>query len=287
MALYKPSELHQFLSELGVQPKKGMSQNFLIDGNIIRKLIERAEVKPGDVVVEIGPGPGALTEALLDSGAHVIAVEKDPLLAEALKRLDKGRGLLTVYCEDILTFPLQETILPFLNQCGKSRAKVIGNLPYHITTPILVELIPKRDLFESVFVMVQEEVARRFTAKPGNKIYGSITLFLNFYSIPTYQFLVSKQCFYPIPKVESAIVSFRLIDPPAVIENETAFFTLTRTAFHQRRKMLRSSLSGLYPTAQLLQAMEQCRINPTARPEDLSIEEFIALYLALQKSSSE
>jgi 16S rRNA (adenine1518-N6/adenine1519-N6)-dimethyltransferase len=278
MAIYKPSELRLFLQELGIFPKKGLSQNFLIDGNIIRKIISKAQVAWGDLVLEIGPGPGSLTQALLEAGAHVLAVEKDAVLATALERL-KIDNRLDVFCEDILLFPLEEKLTPFIEKGQK--VKVIANLPYHLTTPILAYLVPKRNLFSSLTLMVQEEVARRFTASPGTKDYSSFTLFLQFYTHPHYAFGVSRHCFYPEPNVDSAIVTLELKTPP-LQEGEDSFFKLTRTAFEQRRKMLRASLKALVDPSDVTQALELMGKNPLARPEELSLADFLKLHQHLR-----
>ena len=277
MPIYKPSELHQFLQSLGVSPKKILSQNFLIDGNIIRKIVESASVEANDIVLEIGPGPGALTEALLEKGAHVIAVEKDRVLAQALERLKTPSRHLDIYCDDILLFPIKQT----LQMCTQSKVKVIANLPYHITTPILAYLVQEHRLFSNIIVMVQEEVARRFVALPGTKTYSSFTLFLNFFSNPKFLFPVSRHCFYPPPKVESAVVSLEPKEPPKVADQD-AFFVLTRTAFNHRRKMLRASLKELYPPEQVMKALEQLNLDPLARPEMLGLDDWLRFFDALQ-----
>lgn len=238
MPVYKPTELHDFLTSLGIAPRKSLSQNFLIDGNILRKIVAASKVQAGDVVLEIGPGPGSLTEMLLDKGAKVIAVEKDEVLAQALTRLQTPGRHLEVHCQDIMEFSLEKHF-----EKG-AKAKVIANLPYHLTTPILAHIAPKKELFSSLTVMVQEEVGRRFVARPDTSEYGSFSVFLNFYTIPHYDFTVSRNCFYPVPKVESAVVTLNLKTPPSV-SNITAFFKMTRTSFEHRRKMLRASLRDL------------------------------------------
>lgn len=282
MPIYKPSELHQFLEGLGVQPKKGLSQNFLIDGNILRKIAATAHVEPGDLVLEVGPGPGSLTEELLRKGAHVIAVEKDPVFAKALSRLSFPPGALDIYCDDILTFPVEKVLAPLLKE-GK-KAKVIANLPYHLTTPIIALLVEQRHLFSTLVLMVQEEVARRFVAKPKTSAYSSFTVFLNFYSEAHYAFTVNRQCFFPSPKVDSAIVVLELKESP-FIDNREAFFKLTRTAFQHRRKMLRGSLKELYPSEDIENALMQMGQSPLARPEELSLEDFIKLFAKLFRNN--
>lgn len=275
MPIYKPSELHEFLNGLGIAPKKGLSQNFLIDGNILRKIAYTAQINPGDIVVEIGPGPGSLTEELLKYKARVIAIEKDTILAQALERLQGDERNLDIYNDDILAFPLEKVLVPLLTEGRK--AKVIANLPYHLTTPIIVHLIKQRHLFSSLILMVQDEVAKRFVAVPKTSAYSSFTVFLNFFSTPRYSFTVSRHCFYPAPRVNSAIVSIELKEPPQ-ISNEDAFFIMTRTAFEHRRKMLRSSLRGLYSPNCIEAALAHMKKAPQSRPEELSLLELITLF---------
>lgn len=280
MSIYRPTELRQFLEGLGISPKKGLSQNFLIDGNILRKIGSYGN--PGDVVIEIGPGPGSLTEVLLERGAEVIAIEKDPILAQALERF-KGEGRkLTVYCADIMEFPLEETLSAVLPS-GK-KGKVIANLPYHLTTPILVKLVKEEKLLSDLVLMVQEEVARRFTAIPGTGDYSSFTIFLNYYAHLKYAFGVSRNCFYPPPKVDSAVVHLQLHPPPPV-EDEELLFKLTRTAFEHRRKMLRGSLREFYPPETIMEALKQIGKDPQSRPEQLSLNDFISLVSIFRRSN--
>jgi 16S rRNA (adenine1518-N6/adenine1519-N6)-dimethyltransferase len=276
--MYKPTELRLFLNQLGIFPKKGLSQNFLIDGNIIRKIVKAADVQPGNLVLEIGPGPGSLTQAMLEAEAHIVAVEKDIVLARELERFQTPSQQLEVFCDDIMAFPVEQELKKRLKNDHK--AKVIANLPYHLTTPIISEMVVRRDIFSSLTIMVQEEVARRMTASPGHPDYSSFTVFLNFYSNPRYAFTVSRNCFYPAPKVDSAIVVLELTPPPSHI-NPEVFFKMTRTAFEQRRKMLRASLKSLFEPAKISNALEQIGQNPQARPEVLSLEDFINLYQAL------
>ena len=265
---FKPSELVQLLEQLGTKAKKNLSQNFLIDGNILRKILSAAEIAASDLVIEIGPGPGALTEALLAAGAHVIAIEKDPVFASALHRLQTADERLEIHTEDVLKFPFAAHLQ------GKTKVKVVANLPYHITTPILERLIFLHENIESLTLMVQKEVAERFTAKKNTPEYGSLTIFLQAYSTARYCFTVEPTCFYPKPKVRSAVVHFSLKTP---IDLPPDFFRLTRTAFQKRRKMLRSSLRELHAPERIEQALSAEGLNPEARPEDLSLDEFRSL----------
>lgn len=210
--MHRPSDLHAFLSSLGIHPKKGLSQNFLIDGNILRKVSVLADIQPGDFVLEIGPGPGALTQILLENGAHVLAVEKDTILADALLRHQTADKRLEVVCADIMEFDIETELSHRLKKGTK--AKVVANLPYHITTPILSLLVKRTNLFSTLIVMVQEEVARRFVAKFNTSDYGSFSVFLQFYTEPSYGFKVGRNCFYPAPAVDSAVVRLDLREPP-------------------------------------------------------------------------
>lgn len=275
MGIYKPSELFSFLESIGTAPKKGLSQNFLIDKNILSKIVDAAQVSPGDVVLEIGPGPGSLTEALLERGAHVYAVEKDALLAKALERFQTPGVHLQIFEEDILNFSLEK--LP-----ADKKIKVIANLPYHLTTPILARLVPHQELISKIVVMVQDEVARRMCAKPKTKEYSSFTVFLQFFTDLHYAFFVGRKCFYPSPKVDSAVVALSLKTPPNVSSQE-AFFSLVRGAFGQRRKMLRASLKRFFAQDRLQEAFLAAKINETERPEALSLDDFLRLFQALEE----
>jgi 16S rRNA (adenine1518-N6/adenine1519-N6)-dimethyltransferase len=256
------SELREFLRSLGITPQRKLSQNFLIDSNIVQKIVAQGDIQPQDTILEIGPGPGALTERLVAYGVHVYAVEKDRILAEALKRFSK----VMVFTEDIQEFDLN--LLP-------AKTKVIANLPYHLTTPILGLLVPRYDLFSTITVMVQEEVARRMTAQAKSPNYSALTVFLRFYTELFYAFKVSRNCFYPRPKVDSAVVSLSLKVPPPV--DAEAFFALVHKVFQHRRKMVKTILGPSVES--VLVALGE---NPWARPEELSLESFLRLYTHLK-----
>jgi 16S rRNA (adenine1518-N6/adenine1519-N6)-dimethyltransferase len=274
MKIYRPSELQAFLKERGIHAKRGLSQNFLIDGNIVQKIADAASISKGDLILEIGPGPGVLTQALLERGASVTAVEMDISFANALQRLQTRDHRLAVICEDILKFPL----LDFLRK-HSGRFKVVANLPYHITTPILILLLPLHRWIESLTLMVQKEFAERMGAERGTPEYSSFTIFLQFYAEVVKSFIVSPRCFYPRPKVHSSVVHCKLHAPRLETDTDVdAFFRLTRTAFGKRRKMLRASLKGLYEADKIELALAKIGHPVTARPEELSIDEFISFY---------
>lgn len=277
MKITSPTELQRFLAEHDLAAKKSASQNFLIDGNIVRKILTEAQISKDDLVLEIGPGPGALTEALLETGCEVLAIERDEKLAPLLKRFP-GSDNLSIVCDDFLEFPLEEHMKKMLPP-GK-KAKVVANLPYHITTPILGMLVPLHMYFSDLILMVQKEVADRFIAEKGTKDYSSFTLFLQFFSEVSYCFTVEPNCFHPRPSIQSAVVHLKLRPPPS-IDYPESFFLMLRTAFGQRRKMMRASLKKFYPSSLVENSLEKLGKNPLLRPEELSLDEFIKLYQIL------
>lgn len=266
MSLSSPSHLRAFLDEMGVRPKKSLSQNFLIDKNILHKIIKTADVRKGDLVLEIGAGPGALTETLLEAGADVIAIEKDDHYAEKLKRFP----LQEIFAGDVRDYPFEK--LP-----RDKKVKVVANLPYHLTSVILSLLLPRHSFFSTLTLMVQDEVGRRMTAKCGGKDYSSLTLFLDYYATTKYAFTVSNRCFYPVPKVASAIVTLEMREGERDASPET-FFPIVRAAFQKRRKMMRSSLAHFFAPHQIEEALEKIGSRKEARPETLSIDEWVAFY---------
>ena len=276
-SLFQPTKLHEYLRSIGTHAKKGLSQNFLIDGNILRKIIHSADVKPGDLVIEIGPGPGALTQGLLEAGCHVVAIEKDSLFAKELNQLQTPDNRLQVFEGDALTFPIIELLKE-----KKQKAKVVANLPYHITTPLLAKLILMNDYIETITVMVQKEVAKRFVAKENTEDYSSFTIFLSHYCKASYLFTVQPTCFFPRPKIQSAVVQLELQKPQ--LEIQETFFPKIRAAFQQRRKMLRNSWRDFYPVDKIENGLQTIGFKETARPEELSLNDFFKLTTLLDKA---
>ncbi|MCH9630520.1 MAG: Ribosomal RNA small subunit methyltransferase A [Chlamydiia bacterium] len=269
MSLYKQSELFAFLDSIGRKPNKRLSQNFLIDGNILNKIVDAASLSSGDLVIEIGPGPGVLTEALIAKGIHVIAIEKDRLYAEQLKRLDKG-NLLRVIQEDVLEVDL----VPLLE--GR-KAKIISNLPYHLTSPIMGKILPLYDKIETIVVMLQKEVAVRMSSSPGSKNYGSFSIFTQFYSDTEYLFSVSPNCFFPRPKVTSGVIRCIPKKTTSSFDKE-AFFTFIKRVFSKRRKMLLTILKEEVDKEALICELQKLGHSEKCRPEDVSIEDFVHIY---------
>ena len=265
----KPSELMAFLGEHGIRPKKSLSQTFLIDGNILRKIITTSETTSGDHLLEIGPGPGAITELLLETGAKVTAIEKDPILGEKLKRFG---GDLHIVIDDCMKVDIP-ALFP------EKKGKVVANIPYQLTAPILAMLLPLHSSLTSLTLVMQKEVADRIVAKPGLKTYSPISILAQYYSNPKLAFTVNPNSFYPKPKVASAVVHFAL-KPPSYPCDETRFFHLVRTAFQQRRKMITSSLRNELPRETITTILKAANLPETARPENLTIETFAELACA-------
>ncbi|PCI96062.1 ribosomal RNA small subunit methyltransferase A [Candidatus Aerophobetes bacterium] len=269
MSLYKQSELFAFLNSIGRKPNKRLSQNFLIDGNILNKIVDAASLSPGDLVIEIGPGPGALTEALIAKEIDVIAIEKDRLFAEKLGRLDKDNRL-SIIQEDVL----EVDFLPLLKN---RKAKIISNLPYHLTSPIMGKILPLYGKIETIVVMLQKEVAVRMSSPPGSKNYGSFSIFTQFYSDTKYLFSVSPNCFFPRPKVTSGVIRCTPKKTTSSFDKE-AFFTFIKSVFSKRRKMLLTILKEEIDKEALTTELQKLGYSEKCRPEEIAIHDFVHIY---------
>ncbi len=258
------SEIAGLLSRHGLAPSRRLGQHFLADANITRKIVEVAGIGPGEQVVEIGAGTGTLTRALAATGAHVVAYEVDggllPVLAEVTAGLPVELRFL-----DITDADLAEDL-------GDGRWVMVANLPYNVGTPLLLDALRRAPQIERFVVMVQREVAERLVAKPGSRQYGLPSVVVGIHARGKLAFRVPAQVFYPQPKVESAVA---VIDRIAAPEDAERAIVIAAAGFNQRRKMLRGALSGVFddPTS----ALETAGIDPTARAEDLSPADYLAL----------
>ncbi|MBF0569404.1 MAG: ribosomal RNA small subunit methyltransferase A [Candidatus Omnitrophica bacterium] len=253
--------------------KKRLGQNFLADQKVLARIIAACELNPEETVLEIGPGQGALTRAILPEVKGVIAVEADRQLAEGLGR-EFAEANLKVHQADFLKFDLGLIPAPI---------KVIGNLPYYISTPIISRVLEHKDRFTSLFMTVQLEFGERLVAKPGSKEYSSFTCFVNYFAEPRILFEISKQAFRPVPKVQSCFMRLDMRKvPPVKVSDEALFLNIIRLAFQQRRKALVNSLGMFAPKDKLLKALEASGVKPNARAEELGLEEYarIADHLA-------
>lgn len=260
------------LKTFHLRASKRMGQNFLIDGAIVRGIVEAAEIAPGDRVLEIGPGIGTLTQGLAEAGAQVVAVELDRKLPEVLAHTLQGYDNVRIHQGDILRVDLRELM-------GEGSYKVVANLPYYITTPILMTLLERRLPITKIVTMVQKEVAERMTAPPGGKDYGALSVAVQYYTEPEILLEVPPNSFLPAPEVDSVVISCRLRESPVVqVRDEKVFFRVVRAAFGQRRKTLSNALRGAgFEKGSVQKALAQAEIDSARRGETLSLEEFARL----------
>jgi 16S rRNA (adenine1518-N6/adenine1519-N6)-dimethyltransferase len=277
--LLGPAEIRDLAGLLDVTPTKKLGQNFVHDANTVRRIVQVAGVQRGETVLEIGPGLGSLTLGLLEAGASVIAVEIDKRLAEQLPhtvRLMQPGSTLTVLAEDAL----RVTELP-----GRP-VRLVANLPYNVSVPVLLHLLEHFPSLTSGIVMVQAEVGHRLAAEPGSKVYGGPSVKAAWYGTWRTAGQVSRMVFWPVPNVDSVLVGFERADQPGTEEERRATFALVDAAFQQRRKMLRQALSGVLggSAASAAQALERAGIDPQARGEQLRVDDFLAIARASQPS---
>jgi 16S rRNA (adenine1518-N6/adenine1519-N6)-dimethyltransferase len=275
------------LERHGFMFKKSFGQNFLTDTNILQKIVDTAEIDKNVNVIEIGPGIGALTEFLAENAAEVMAFEIDdrliPILADTLRDFDNVK----VINEDILKSDLQSRIKEFANP--DLPIKVVANLPYYITTPILMHLIESKIPFAEFVVMMQKEVADRISAEPNTKAYGSLSIAVQYYMTAKVAFVVPRTVFVPAPNVDSAILKMTRREQPLVqVKDEDFFFRVSKISFVHRRKTLWNNLTSHFgkadeTKAKLEQALEIAEIKPSIRGEALSIAEFAKLADALKE----
>ncbi|HEO0085217.1 TPA: 16S rRNA (adenine(1518)-N(6)/adenine(1519)-N(6))-dimethyltransferase RsmA [Streptococcus agalactiae] len=275
------------LERHGFTFKKSFGQNFLTDTNILQKIVDTAEIDKGVNVIEIGPGIGALTEFLAENAAEVMAFEIDdrliPILAGTLARFDNVQ----VVNQDILKADLQTQIQAFKNP--DLPIKVVANLPYYITTPILMHLIESKIPFAEFVVMMQKEVADRISAMPNTKAYGSLSIAVQYYMTAKVSFIVPRTVFIPAPNVDSVILKMVRRDQPVVsVQDEDFFFRVSKVAFVHRRKTLWNNLTSHFgksedTKAKLEKALEIAKIKPSIRGEALSIPDFASLADALKE----
>ncbi|MDC4186540.1 16S rRNA (adenine(1518)-N(6)/adenine(1519)-N(6))-dimethyltransferase RsmA [Loigolactobacillus coryniformis] len=275
----------EILAAYGLTFKKSLGQNFLTEPTILRQIASAAELTTADDVLEIGPGIGSLTEQLAQNAHQVLALEIDqrllPILADTLAPYDN----VTVLNQDVLKSDLATLIRDHFD--GQHKVKVVANLPYYITTPILLRLLESGVAFDQIVVMMQKEVAERLAADPGSKAYGSLSVAVQYQMTVKLAFIVPKTVFVPQPNVDSAIVSLtRHVTPPAVATDEKVFARLVRGSFAQRRKSLWNNLTALYgkdatTKAALTEVLAAEKIDPGIRGERLSVTDFVRLANAI------
>jgi 16S rRNA (adenine1518-N6/adenine1519-N6)-dimethyltransferase len=274
--LYSPKYVKELLSSHGFTFSKSLGQNFLIDGNIVRKIVASANISSEDYVLEIGPGMGTLTEELALYAKKVVSVEIDnsllPILDETIGKYDN----VEIVSGDILDIDVDKLIKEKLNG---GPVKVVANLPYYVTTPIIGKLIESQANIESIIVMVQKEVAERMAAGPGSKTYGSLSVFVNFYTNPEIVVKVPKTVFMPQPKIDSAVIKLTIKSELPDVDTEQ-FFKVVKAAFSKRRKTIFNALSTYgfdLDRESFKEYLIKADIKLEERAENLSVEDFIKI----------
>ncbi len=271
-ALLGPAEIRELAAHLGVAPTKKLGQNFVHDPNTVRRIVAAAELRPDDVALEVGPGLGSLTLALLPNVAHVHAVELDPVLAAALpqtvaERADPDR--LTVHAADALRITAGDVGEPTM---------LVANLPYNVAVPVVLHLLAELPTLRGGLVMVQKEVADRLVAPPGSKVYGVPSVKLAWYATARNAGRVPPTVFWPVPNVDSGLVAFTRRAAPVADVPRGAVFAVVDAAFAQRRKTLRAALAGWAGGPdRAAAALVAAGVDPGARGESLTVAEFAAI----------
>ncbi|WP_051433097.1 16S rRNA (adenine(1518)-N(6)/adenine(1519)-N(6))-dimethyltransferase RsmA [Promicromonospora kroppenstedtii] len=268
-ALLGPAEIRDLAGRLGVRPTKTLGQNFLHDGGTVRKIVRTAGLRPGERVVEVGPGLGSLTLGLVEAGASVVAIEIDPVLAGQIADTVRTRFPDSDF-EVVLSDALDVTALP-----GEAPTALVANLPYNVAVPVLLTMLQRFDSLERVLVMVQAEVADRIAAVPGNKIYGIPSVKAAWYASARRAGTIGRNVFWPAPNVDSALVYLERRDPPSTTASREQVFAVVDAAFAQRRKTLRAALSGVFGSGAAAEAaLRAADVDPGARGETLVVEQF-------------
>lgn len=287
LKLTSPGVTRALLAQFGIRARKKYGQNFLTDGNIVRGIVEAAGITREDCVLEIGPGIGTMTQELSEAAGRVVCVEIDENLRPVLAQTLEDCTNVTILWQDIL-----KTDLLALAETwnGGRPLKVVANLPYYVTTPILLHLLEEKGCFSSITVMVQKEVADRICAGPGSREYGALSLAVQYYASPEIVLKVPPACFLPRPAVESAVLFLQAFETPPVEAEEGFLFALIRASFNQRRKTLANGLSHGFSCrgrtltrTEVEEALAAMGLPADIRGEKLSLEQFAALSRILAK----
>ncbi|OKL50991.1 16S rRNA (adenine(1518)-N(6)/adenine(1519)-N(6))-dimethyltransferase RsmA [Buchananella hordeovulneris] len=284
-ALLGPADVRALADRLGVRPTKTLGQNFVHDAGTVTKIVAAAHVQATDHVLEVGPGLGSLTLALLATGARVTAIEIDPTLAQALphtiaERAPAAADRCTVLPADALTItgPADLPSPPPGGPHPQLPNRLVANLPYNVAVPVLLTLLPALPSLREVLVMVQAEVAHRLCARPGSRVYGVPSVKAAWYGQTQFAGLIGRNVFWPVPNVDSALVRLLRHDPPATPASREQVFALVDAAFAQRRKTLRAALgASVGSPARAEEALRAAGIDPALRGEKLTIDQFAAL----------
>lgn len=264
----------------GLKPSKKLGQNFLVDEEVISEIIEGSSIDESSLVIEIGPGMGALTEHLIERAGRLVAIELDDRLIPVLRVKFFEKDNFELIHADILEVDLEELVKREKEEYGLTNVRIVGNLPYYITTPIITKLLAKGTGADSITVMMQKEVGERLTAEPGTKNAGAITYQVHLYSEVSKVVDAPSECFYPAPKVDSVVLRMDIRDELAVeVEDEDFYFRCIKAGFMQRRKTLLNSLMTLgdYSKGELTEALEAAGVEANRRAESLDMKDFAVL----------
>lgn len=280
-----PIRTQAILNEYGLHAKKKLGQNFLTDLNILHGIVDTAEITNDDFVLEIGPGIGSLTEQLARAAKKVVALEIDSQMVAVLSDTLQPYDNVKVIENDVLKVDLNELIAAEFGQ--NATVKVVANLPYYITTPILMQLLRANISWDNIVVMMQREVADRLNAKPGTKEYGVLTLTLQYFAQAQLAMKVAAASFNPAPNVDSAVVKLTPLTPEIVVDQPERLFGVIKGSFSHRRKSLWNNMLQTYgkdsaTKEKITTALESAGISPAIRAERLELAEFTTLYLALR-----
>lgn len=269
---YSPIKMQKKLNENNFNFKKNFGQNFIIDENIINSIIKKSEVDKDTLVIEIGPGAGSLTYKLCESAKNVLCYEIDTTLKDILNDTLKDYDNYEIIYQDFL----KANVLEDIKKYDYKKLYVVANLPYYITTPIIMKLIEDNILVDKIVVMVQKEVGNRFKAEPGSKDYSSLSIFLKYYFKVSKLLDVSKNVFIPKPNVDSIVVEFKRNETLIPLNNKELFFTLIRDSFKQKRKTLRNNLKS-YDLEKIEEVLKKHNMDLSVRAENLSLEIFVEI----------
>jgi 16S rRNA (adenine1518-N6/adenine1519-N6)-dimethyltransferase len=268
--LLSARDVRDLADKLGIRPTKTLGQNFVVDANTVRKIVRVADLAPDDVVVEVGPGLGSLTLALLEVADRVVAVEIDPVLAAELPRTIADRARAGTSFEVVLADAVQVSELP-----GPAPTSLVANLPYNVAVPVLLSMLARFDSLRHGVVMVQAEVADRIVAGPGSKIYGVPSVKTAWYAEARRAGSVPPPVFWPVPRVDSGLVAFTRREPPRTAATREQVFAVVDAAFAQRRKTLRAALGPWAGSpARAEELLRAADVDPSARGEQLTVQDF-------------
>ncbi|MET9298331.1 16S rRNA (adenine(1518)-N(6)/adenine(1519)-N(6))-dimethyltransferase RsmA [Micromonospora aurantiaca] len=274
--LLGPAEIRELAARLGVTPTKKLGQNFVHDPNTVRRIVTTAGLTPDDVALEVGPGLGSLTLALLPVAAHVHAVELDPALAAALP--ETAARFAGTAAERLTVHPADALRVTAADLAGPAPTALVANLPYNVAVPVVLHLLAELPTLRHGLVMVQKEVADRLVAGPGSKVYGIPSVKLAWYARSRAAGKVPPNVFWPVPNVDSGLVAFTRREPPRPDVPRKAVFAVVDAAFAQRRKTLRAALAGWAGGAdRAAAALTAAGVDPSARGESLTVEQFAAI----------